>query len=68
MPRNLRPTLIVAAAVLLLSAQTALTQAPPSPAPQMPPMLVPNQVVDLMTAEGAAVFRAQWKTMEAKIV
>jgi gluconolactonase len=52
----------------------AFAQAPPQapapqpPAPQMPPMLVPNHVVDLMTADGMSAFRAQWKTMEAKIV
>jgi gluconolactonase len=34
----------------------------------MPPSLVPAHVVDLMTPDGAAVFGAQWKTMEAKIV
>src|SRR3989442_2347007 len=34
----------------------------------MPPSLVPVHVVDLMTAEGSAVFGAQWKTFEAKIV
>jgi gluconolactonase len=42
--------------------------APTPPAPQMPPSLVPAKVVDLMTAEGSAVFGAQWKTMEAKII
>ena len=42
--------------------------APAPPAPQMPPSLVPVKVIDLMTAEGSAVFGAQWKTMEAKIV
>jgi gluconolactonase len=54
---------------------TAATQAPaPSaaapapPLPQMPPSLVPLQVVDLMTSEGSAVFGAQWKSLEAKIV
>ena len=42
--------------------------APQPPAPQIPPVLVPNHVVDLMTADGMTAFRAQWKTMEAKIV
>ncbi|HMC90262.1 MAG TPA: hypothetical protein VKI17_11980, partial [Gemmataceae bacterium] len=42
--------------------------APAPPAPQMPPSLVPAHVVDLMTVEGSAVFSAQWKTMEAKII
>src|SRR5215472_8616019 len=50
--------------------QTAATPAaaPALPRPQMPPSLVPVKVVDLMTAEGSAVFGAQWKSMEAKIV
>ncbi len=46
-------------------------QAPPPaapPAPQMPPSLVPARVVDLMTPEGSAVFDAEWKSMEAKVV
>src|SRR5712664_2682792 len=42
--------------------------APAPPAPQMPPSLVPSRVVDLMTPEGSALFGAQWKSMEAKIV
>ena len=42
--------------------------APTPPAPQMPPSLVPAQVVDLMTPDGSAVFGAQWRTMEARIV
>jgi gluconolactonase len=42
--------------------------APAPPAPQMPPSLVPLQAVDLMTLEGSAVFGAQWRTMEAKII
>ena len=53
------------------SAQTpaspAAAPAPPPP-PQMPPSLVPAHVVDLMTVQGSAVFGAQWKTIEAKIV
>jgi hypothetical protein len=49
-----------------------------SAAPPMPPLLMPQppiapslppvHVVDLMTAEGSAVFGARWKAMEAKIV
>ena len=46
----------------------AAAQAPAPPAPQIPPVLVPSHVVDLMTAEGIAAFAARWKTMEAKIV
>ena len=50
-------------------AQTPSSAAAPAPpAPQMPPSLVPVKAIDLMTAEGSAVFGAQWKTMEAKIV
>jgi gluconolactonase len=63
------------AAVLMMIPTIAAAQAPvlpaaahAPPAPQMPPSLVPVQVVDLMTPEGSAVFSAQWKTMEAKIV
>jgi hypothetical protein len=41
--------------------------APAPPLPQMPPSLVPAQVVDLMTPEGTPVFGAQWKTIEVKI-
>ena len=53
----------------MLAAQTPAAPAVPvPPRPQMPPSLVPAKVVDLMTPEGSAVFGAQWKTMEAKIV
>jgi len=41
---------------------------PPPPEPVMPPSLPATHVVDLMTAQGAAAFGAQWRTMEAKIV
>lgn len=62
---------IVMIAVLMLIPAMAAAQAPAAPVPprpQMPPSLVPSKVVDLMTAEGSALFGAQWKTMEAKIV
>ncbi len=36
--------------------------------PRIAPSLVPAYTVDLMTPEGSAIFGAQWKTMEAKIV
>src|SRR5580704_10312134 len=55
-------------AITLGQAQTSPAAAPAPPAPQMPPSLVPVKVIDLMTTEGSAVFGAQWKTMEAKIV
>jgi hypothetical protein len=43
---------------------------PPLLAPPLPvaPLVPPVHVVDLMTAAGSAVFGAQWKGMEAKIV
>ena len=66
---------LVACAVLgAASMRIAAAQAPPAPAAPAPPLpvfapsLVPALFVDLMTAEGMAAFRAQWKTMEAKIV
>jgi gluconolactonase len=45
----------------------AQTPAPP-PAPMLAPSLPPNVEVDLMTNQGSAMFGAQWRTMEAKIV
>jgi gluconolactonase len=53
---------------VMAAAQTPPAAAPVPPRPQMPPSLVPSKVVDLMTPEGSALFGAQWKTMEAKIV
>jgi len=47
-------------------AQTAAP--PPPPAPVLAPSLPPNVEVDLMTNQGSAMFGAQWRTMEAKIV
>lgn len=59
---------LVACAALLWVPAT-IAQAPPAaPLPQMAPFLVPAHAVDLMTPEGSAVFGAQWKSMEAKIV
>src|SRR5712691_1637327 len=60
-------------AVPMTIATIAAAQAPaapvaPAPLPVIAPSLVPAHFVDLMTAEGMAAFRAQWKTMEAKIV
>ena len=59
-------------AVLMLIPAMVAAQTPAAvpvpPRPQMPPSLVPSKVVDLMTPEGSALFGAQWKTMEAKIV
>lgn len=63
---------IIAAATLPLlasAASVAQTPAPPPPpAPIMPPSLPPTLEVDLMTNQNSAMFGAQWKTMEAKIV
>src|SRR5262245_31501474 len=59
--------IVIVAAPHALTAQSA-TQAAQPPAPQIAPTLVPSHVVDLMTEEGIAVFKGQWKTMEAKIV
>ncbi|HUC12207.1 MAG TPA: hypothetical protein VL985_17555 [Stellaceae bacterium] len=43
---------------------------PPLQMPQPPvaPLVPPVHVIDLMTAEGSAVFAAQWRAKEAKIV
>src|SRR5262245_30932970 len=65
---------LVAASATIATISSAQAPAPPAaapappPAPQMPPSLVPAHVVDLMTADGSAVFGAQWKAIEAKIV
>lgn len=39
-----------------------------APPPLVAPLVPPVHVVDLMTVEGSAVFGAQWKAMEAKLV
>src|SRR5712692_580628 len=59
---------MIAAGQTPASPATASPAPAPPPPPQMPPSLVPSKVVDLMTPEGSAVFDAQWKSMEAKIV
>jgi len=66
-------TCAVLSAILMIIPAIAAGQAPgpaaaAPPPPQMPPSLVPVKVVDLMTPEGSAIFGAQWKSMEAKIV
>ena len=60
MPENkrTRPTASVAPA-------SSPLLAPPHPSA---PLLPPVHVVDLMTVAGSAVFGAQWRAMEAKIV
>ena len=57
---------VVAGATLLI-APIVVAQAP-VPRPVIPPALPPVHVVDMMTAQGAAELKAQWRTMEAKIV
>jgi gluconolactonase len=58
----LTPTMVVGQA----AAPPAATPAPVSP--QIAPSLVPARTADLMTPEGSALFGAQWKTMEVRIV
>ena len=59
---------LVAAPLLAGSILIAQSQPLPAPAPIMPPVLVPNHTVDLMTADGMAAFGAHWKIMEARLV
>src|SRR5262245_35605094 len=54
--------------VLLAQTQPAPSLAASTPLPLIAPSIPPSYVVDLMTAQGSAVFGAQWKTMEAKII
>src|SRR5438067_13814708 len=63
--------IIAAAALPLLASAASVAQTPappPPPAPIMPPSLPPSLEVDLMTNQTSAMFGAQWKSMEAKIV
>lgn len=67
---------------LILSAQAQSAQAPagpsqtgaapaaatPAPPPRVAPTGPPAHAVDVMTADGVAVFGGQWRTMDAKIV
>jgi gluconolactonase len=59
------PFVALAAATAALSMTIAAAEAP---LPAIAPALPPTHVVDLMTREGSAVFGAQWRTAEAKIV
>jgi len=72
---------VMALAVLLIPAtatgQTAVPTAaaeratPPLQTvihPPVPPYIPPTKDVDLMTPEGSALFGAQWRSMEAKII
>lgn len=47
---------------------TRLPPPPQSLSPATAPLLPPVHAVDLMTVGGAALFGAQWKTREAKII
>lgn len=74
--RNPRRLLVgVVALVSLAVAPARARQAPaappavpPAPAPKLAPAGPPAQAVDLMTAEGVAVFGGQWRNMDARIV
>jgi gluconolactonase len=69
---------MAAAAILIAAAAAAQTATPPAAraprppqmaiSPPMPPHVSPSKEVDLMTPEGAALFGAEWKSVEAKIV
>src|SRR5437879_8901319 len=65
---------LVAVSAMIATMSSAQAPAPPAaapalpPLPRMPPSLVPAHVVDLMTADGSAVFGAKWKSIEAKLV
>ena len=59
---------VALAAVPLMISTFSIAQAPPRPAPIMPPGIPPTHVVDLMTAAGAAALGAQWKVSDVKIV
>jgi gluconolactonase len=60
---------LLAGCAALVWVPVTIAQAPPAaPLPQMAPFLVPVHAVDLMTPEGSALFGAQWKSMEGKIV
>jgi len=66
--RNLIACAALAAAPVLMSSVAAAQAPAPPPAPLMPPSLVPSSTVNLMTAEGSALFGAVWRTAEARVV
>ena len=47
---------------------TAVRPPAAAPPPAIAPLLPPVYAVDLMTVQGSALFGAQWKTREAKII
>jgi gluconolactonase len=59
---------VMTSSIAAAQAPAATPAAPPPPAPLMPPSLVPAHTVNLMTAEGSAVFGAVWRTAEARVV
>jgi gluconolactonase len=59
---------LAAVPIMIAQVPSAAPAIAPAPLPQMAPFLVPAHAVDLMTPEGSALFGAQWKSMEAKIV
>src|SRR5215472_6659019 len=66
--RTLITCAALAAAPALMSSVAAAQAPAPPPAPLMPPSLVPSSTVNLMTAEGSALFGAVWRTAEARVV
>ena len=70
--RMVTRAVLAAIPIMIPTVAAGQAQVPPAaapvPLPQMPPSLVPAQVVDLMTPEGSAAFGAQWRSLEAKIV
>src|SRR3954463_2896293 len=69
---NMRKTGLASASFALAVTISSLLFAQPAPmpppAPLMPPSLPPSHVVNLMTNEGSAVFGAQWRVGDVKIV
>jgi gluconolactonase len=59
---------VMTSSIAAAQAPAATPAPPPPPAPLMPPSLVPAHTVNLMTAEGSAVFGAVWRTAEARVV
>ena len=70
--------LIACASVAVFLALSAQAQTPtpagaappatPAPPPRLAPEGQPAHIVDVMTAEGVALFGAQWRNMDARIV
>ena len=56
------------AAVSLSLSSLAVAQSGGPPLPVMPPSLPPAHVVNVKTAEGVAVFGAEWRALDVKIV